>query len=64
MGNIEKSEEKNATFYFTERFRCFHLNKSVLETKETKQEDSQFCFASKNIKIDSAVFENEFFEVE
>ena len=35
----------------------------MLETKETKQTDSQLCFAPKNIKIDLVVFENEFFEV-
>ena len=34
-----------------------------METKETKQADSQLCFAPKNIKIDLVVFENEFFEV-
>ena len=59
-----RDKEKNTTFYFTESFRCFRLNKSVLETKETKQADSQLCFAPKNIKTDLVVFENEFFEVE
>ena len=54
---------KNTTFYFTESFRCFRLNKSVLETKETKQADSQLYFAPENFKIHLVVFENELIEV-
>ena len=50
---------KNTTFYFTEGFRCFRLNETVLETTETKQADSQLCFAQKIIEIHSLVFENE-----
>ena len=60
---MEFGHEKNTTFYFTERFRCFQLNKSVLETKETKQADSQLFFAQKNFKIHLVVLENELFEV-
>ena len=60
---LEFGQGKNTTFYFTESFRCFRLNKSVLETKETKQADSQLYFAPKNFKIHLVVFENEFFEV-
>ena len=62
MEKLEGGQGKNNTFYFTESFRCFRLNKSVLETKETKQTDSQLCFAPKNIKIHLVVFENELFE--
>ena len=53
---------ENATFYFTESFRCSRLTKSVLETTETKQAGSQFHFASKIIKIHLLVFENELIE--
>ena len=60
----QKSQKEKRNFFFTESFRCFRLNKSVLETKETKQADSQLYFAPKNIKIYLVVFENEFFEVE
>ena len=60
--SLELGQGKNPTFYFTERFRCFRLNKSVLETKETKQADSQLCFPPKIIKIHLLVFENELIE--
>ena len=60
---LEFGQGKNITFYFTESFRCFRLNKSVLETKETKQADSQLYFAPKNFKIHLVVFENELIEV-
>ena len=59
---MEFGQGKNTTFHFTESFRCFRLNKSVLETKETKQADSQLCFAPKNNKIHLVVFENELIE--
>ena len=35
----------------------------MLETAETKQVDSQLCFAPKIIKIHLVVWENELFEV-
>ena len=60
---LEFGQGKNTTFYFTESFRCFRLNKSVLETKETNQADSQLYFAPKNFKIHLVVFENELIEV-
>ena len=60
---LEFGEGKNTTFYFTESFRCFRLNKSVLETKETNQADSQLYFAPKNFKIHLVVVENELIEV-
>ena len=60
--SLEFAREKPNTFYFTERFRCFRHNKSVLETTETKQADSLLCFASKTIKIHLLVFENELIE--
>ena len=53
---------KNNTSYFTDSFRCFRLNKSVLQTTETKQADSQLHFAPKIIKIHLLVFENELIE--
>ena len=59
----EFGQGKNTTFYFTGSSRCFCLNKSVLETKETKQTDSQLCFAPKIIKIHLVVLENELIEV-
>ena len=59
---LELGQGKSNTFYYTERFRCFRLNKSVLETTETKQADSQLCFAPKPIKINLLVFENESIE--
>ena len=49
-------------FYFRESFCCFRSNKSVLDTTETKQADSQLYFAPKIIKIGSVVFENELIE--
>ena len=61
--SLEFGQGKNTTFYFTESFRCFQLNKSVLETKETKQADSQLFFAPKNFKIYLLVLENELFDV-
>ena len=59
---LEFGQGKNTTFYVLESFRYFRLNKSVLETEETKQADSQFCFAPKIIKIHLLVFENELIE--
>ena len=53
---------KNNTSYFTKSFRYFRLNKSVLETAETKQAGSQLYFAPKIIKIPLLVFENELIE--
>ena len=61
--SLEFEQGKHSTFYFIERFRCFRLNKSVLETVETKQADSQLHFAPKIIKIHLTVLENESFEV-
>ena len=58
----EFEQGKNNTSYFTKSFRCFRLNKSVLQTTETKQADSQLHFAPKIIKIHLLVFENELFE--
>ena len=60
--SLELGQGKNTTFYFTESFRCFRLNKSVFEAKETKQVDSQLHFAPKIIKICLLVFENELIE--
>ena len=60
--SLELGQGKNTTFYFTESFRCFRLNKSVLETTETKHAGSQLYFAPKNIKIHLLVFENELIE--
>ena len=60
--SLELGREKHTTFYFTESFRCFRLNKSVLETAETKHTDSQLHFAPKIIKIHLLVIENEFIE--
>ena len=57
-----RGQEKNATFCFTEIFRSSRPNKSVLETTETKQSDSQLHFAPKIIKNHLLVFENELFE--
>ena len=62
MEKLEGGQGKNSTFNFTERFCCFRLNKSVSETIETKQADSQLYFASKIIKIHLLVFENELIE--
>ena len=60
--SLELGRGKHNTFYFTESFRCFQLNKSVLETTETKQADSQLHFAPKIIEIHLLVFENESIE--
>ena len=59
---MEFGQGKNTTFYFLRTFRCFRVNKSVLETKETKQVDSQLHFAPKIIKFYLVVFENELIE--
>ena len=60
---LEFGQGKDTTFKVLESFRYFRLNKSVLETKETKQADSQLHFAPKIIKIHLVVFENELIEV-
>ena len=60
--SLELGRGKHNTFYFTESFWCFRLNKSVLETTETKQADSQLYFAPKIIKNHLLVFENELIE--
>ena len=60
--SLETGQGKNNTFYFTESFCCFRLNKSVLKTAETKQADSQLHFAPKIIEIHLLVFENELIE--
>ena len=60
--SLEFGQGKSTTFYFTESFRSFPLNETVLETTETKQADSQLHFAPKIIKIHLLVFENELFE--
>ena len=57
--SLEFGQGKNITFYFTESFRSFQLNETVLGTTETKQGDSQLYFAPKIIKIHLLVFENE-----
>ena len=62
MEKLEGEQAKNNTFDFTESFWCFRLNKSLLEISETKQADSQLCFAPRNIKIYLLVFENELIE--
>ena len=62
MEKLEGGQGKNYTFDFTESFCCFRLNKSVLETVETKQADSQLYFAPKIVKIHLLVFENELIE--
>ena len=59
---LETGQGKNTTFYFAKSFCCFRLNKSVLETAETKQADSQLHFASKIIEIHLLIFENELIE--
>ena len=59
---LEFEQGKSNTFYFTGSFRCFRLNKSVLETTETKQASSQLYFAPRIIKIHLLVFENELIE--
>ena len=60
--SLEFGQGKNITFYFTESFRCVPLNKSVLETKETKQTRLHLYFAPKIIKIRLVAFENELVE--
>ena len=60
--SLEFGQGKNITFYFTKSFRCVRLNKSVLETKETKQTRLHLCFPPKIIKIHLLVFENELIE--
>ena len=60
--NFGNWARKNTTFYFAKSFCCFRLNKSVLETAETKQADSQLHFAPKIIEIHLLVFENELIE--
>ena len=62
MEKLEGEQAKNNTFDFTESFWCFRLNKSELETAETKQADSQLYFAPKIIEIHLLVFENELIE--
>ena len=62
MQKLEAGQGKNTTFYFTESFWCTRLNKSVVETTETKQADSQLHFAPKIIEIHLLVFENELIE--
>ena len=59
---MEFGQGKDTTFYFLRSFRCFRLNKSVLQTKETKQVGSEFHFAPKIIRIHLLVFENELIE--
>ena len=59
---FEIGHEKYTNFYFTQRFRYFLLNKSVLETTERKQADSQLHFAPTIIKNYLLVFENELIE--
>ena len=63
MEKSEGGQGENNTFDFTESVCCFRLNKSELETAETKQADSQLYFAPKIIKIHLLVFENELIEV-
>ena len=60
--SLESGQGKTTTFYFTESFCCTRLNKSVLETTERKQADSQLHFAPTIIKIHLLVFENELIE--
>ena len=57
--SLEFGQGKNTTFYFTQSFRCFRLNETVLKTTETKQAESQLSFAPKIIEIHLLVFENE-----
>ena len=62
MQTLEGVQGKNNTFDVTESVCCFRLNKSELETAETKQARSQLYFAPKIIKIHLLVFENELIE--
>ena len=59
---LETEQGKNTTFYFAKSFCCFRPNKSMLETAETKQADSQLHFALKIIEFHLLVFENELIE--
>jgi len=59
---LETGQGKNTTFYFAKSVCCFRLNKSVLETVETKQADSQLYFAPKIIEIHLLIFKNELIE--
>ena len=54
--SLQIPTELNQVFWY------FGLNKSILETTETKQADSQLSFATKIIKIELLVFENELIE--
>ena len=60
--SLEAGQGKNTTFYFAESFLLFRLNKSVLETAETKEADSQLYFAPKIIEMHLLIFENELIE--
>ena len=60
LWNLDK--KNNNTVYFTASFRCLRVNKSALETTETKHTDSQLCFAPKIIKIHLVIFESELIE--
>ena len=62
MEKLESEQGKTNTFDFTGSFCCLRLNKSVLETTETKQADSLLYFAPKIIKIHSVVFEKKLIE--
>ena len=57
-----KWEGESIVLNFSQRFCYSRHNKSVLETTETKQVDSQLCFAQKIIKICLVVLENELIE--
>ena len=58
-----KRERKSVVSNFGQSFCYFRHSKSVLETAETKQVDSQLWFAPKIIKIHLVVWENELLEV-
>ena len=62
MEKFEGGQGKNNTFDFAESVCCFRLNKSELETAETKQAGSQLHFAPKIFKSHLLVFENEMIE--
>ena len=57
-----KREGESIVLNFSQRFCYFRHNKSVLETKEAKQVDSQLHFAPKIIKLYLVIFENELIE--
>ena len=57
-----KWEGESVVFNFGQSFCYFRHSKSVLETAEKIQVDSQLCFAPKIIKIHLLVFENELIE--